>query len=142
MKSKRASRCAFAVARPRCPLLIPCGGSDAEQTGACHWKLIWDASSLLVRTGARGTKALWTGAQRSALFPPEHHVFVEHGHGQHGGCQGQWCGHQEAWEKTTAELRGCPSAKSDALERRLRPALYLKASPWKSGHSAEHSRNR
>ena len=52
---------------PRCPLLMPCGGSDAEQTGACHWKVIWDASSLLVRPGEPGLSGPGPNALLSSL---------------------------------------------------------------------------
>lgn len=51
---------------PRSPLLTACGGSDAEQMGPRHWKVIWEASAL----------PLGTGAQGFALSSPEHHVLV------------------------------------------------------------------
>lgn len=46
---------------------MPCGGSDAEQTGACHWKVIWDASSLLVRPGEPGLSGPGPNALLSSL---------------------------------------------------------------------------
>lgn len=56
MKLKGVSGCGFAGARPKVPTSRTLCGSDAEQTGARHWKVIWEASAPPLGTGAQGNQ--------------------------------------------------------------------------------------
>lgn len=66
---------------PRCLLFIPCRALTLNE-----WEPVLGRSSETLQLswleqGPKGTKVLWIGAERFALFPPKRYMFVEHSHG-------------------------------------------------------------